>query len=189
MPVNAKCDWLPVYEFVKERAKGYFEEQGFDRRAVDAVLEPHGALFPLGQLPDVVREASRFITSPEGQLLAEANKRITNILKKSGDEVPFGVSPRTLKAAPDANAFVQDEEKALFAALLSAGEASLSLRADRHYAQALSALIPLSGPTKAFFDKVMVNVADENVRANRVRLLQHARAYMNQVADLTLMSR
>jgi glycyl-tRNA synthetase beta chain len=189
MPANAKPDWLSPFEFVKERAKGYFEEQGFDRRAVEAVLEPHGALFPLGQLPEVVREASRFIASSEGQLLAEANKRITNILKKSGDEVPFGVSPRSLTREPDVSAFVQDEEKALFASLLSAGEKSLSYREGKQYAQALAALIPLSGPTKAFFDKVMVNVADEKVRENRVTLLQHARAYMNQVADLTLMSR
>lgn len=189
MPANAKGDWSLPFDFVKERAKGHFEEQGFDRRAVDAVLEPHGALFPLGQLPEVVREASRFIATPEGQLLAEANKRITNILKKSGDQVPFGFSPRSLDKTPDASAFLQEEEKALLAALLSAGEESLSLREHKQYARALAALIPLSGPTKAFFDKVMVNVADEKVRDNRVRLLQHARAYMNQVADLTLMSR
>jgi glycyl-tRNA synthetase beta chain len=189
MPPNATCDGVPVFEFVKERAKGYFEEQGFDRRAVDAVLEPHGALLPLGQLPEVVREASRFIASSEGELLAEANKRITNILKKSGDEVPFGISPKSLGKTPDASAFLQQEENALLAALLSAGEESLSLGERKQYARALAALIPLSGPTKAFFDKVMVNVPDEKVRANRVTLLQHARAYMNQVADLTLMSR
>ena len=44
------------------------------------------------------------------------------------------------------------------------------------------------GPTAAFFEKVMVNVDDAAVRDNRITLLQHARAYMNQVADLTMMA-
>ena len=188
MPPNAQGDWLLPLEFAKDRAKGYFEEQGFDRRAVDSVLGPHGALFPLGQLPEVVREAAKFIATPEGQLLAEANKRITNILKKSGEEVPFGMSPRDLKDSPVVSAFQQDEERALFAALLTAGESALMRREDRQYAQALALLIPLSEPIKAFFDKVMVNVPDEHIRHNRITLLKHARAYMNQVADLTLMA-
>jgi glycyl-tRNA synthetase beta chain len=188
MPATARGDWLPPFQFIVDRATGYFEDQGFDRRAVASILGPHSAKFPLGQLPDLLREASLFIASPEGQVLAEANKRITNILKKSGGRVPFGVSPRDLSAAPDSALFQYDEERSLFAALLSAGEASLALRSGRQFAEALSALAPLSAPTKAFFDKVMVNVDDEKIRDNRITLLQHAWAYMNQVADLTLMA-
>ncbi|MEO5881670.1 MAG: glycine--tRNA ligase subunit beta [Caldimonas sp.] len=189
MPSQVGGDWRPPFEFIKERAKAYFEDKGFDRRAVDSVLEPHGALLPLGQLPEIVQEASTFIATSEGQLLAEANKRITNILKKSGFEVPFGLSPHALKEGPDVGIFRQDEERALFSTLRSAGENALQLRNDKKFAASLAALIPLSVPTKAFFDKVMVNVDDVAVRDNRIRLLQVARAYMNLVADLTLMAR
>jgi glycyl-tRNA synthetase beta chain len=136
----------------------------------------------------MVREAARFIGSDEGALLAAANKRITNILKKSGFEVPFGISPRDLAQAPDARLFQQDEEHALLAGLRAAGESALQLRDERRYAESLAALLPLSAPTTAFFDKVMVNVDDPAVRDNRITLLQHARAYMNLVADLTLMA-
>jgi len=187
MPDGVRADTPVLAQFVKERAKGYFYDQGFDRRAVDSVLEPHGDLLPLGELPAMVGEATAFIATTDGQLLAEANKRITNILKKSGEDVPFGMSPRAL-APPDERLFAQEEERSLYASLRSAGEASLALREGRHYAQALSALIPLSGPTKAFFDKVMVNVDDAATRQNRVMLLKHARAYMNLVADLTRMA-
>ena len=189
MPAQARGYWLPPLEFIKERAKGYFEEKGFDRRAVDSVLGPHGAHFPLSQLPEIVQEAAKFIATSEGQLLAEANKRITNILKKSGFDVPFGTSPHELTEGPNVGTFLQDEERALFATLLSAGENALQLRNDKKFAASLAALIPLSVPTKAFFDKVMVNVDDVAVRDNRIRLLQYARAYMNLVADLTLMAR
>ena len=72
----------------------------------------------------------------------------------------------------------------------SAGEASLSLREREQYARALAALIPLSGPTKAFFDKVMVNVDDASgSRATASRCSSTRARYMNQVADLTCMSR
>ena len=71
---------------------------------------------------------------------------------------------------------------------MSDGERSLALRDKGDYAAALSALIGLSAPTKAFFDKVMVNVDDSKIRENRIKLLQHARAYMNLVADLTKMA-
>ncbi|MGZ8260602.1 MAG: glycine--tRNA ligase subunit beta, partial [Caldimonas sp.] len=187
MPEGVRADALVLAQFVKERAKGYFNDQGFDRGAVDSVLEPHGDLLPLGELPAMVKEATAFIATSDGRLLAEANKRITNILKKSGEDVPFGMSPRALRP-PDESLFAQEEERSLYASLRSAGEASLALRESQNYAQALSALIPLSGPTKAFFDKVMVNVDDAATRGNRVVLLKHARAYMNLVADLTRMA-
>lgn len=188
MPENARGDWAAPLHFVLDRAHGYFEDRGFPARAVNSVLSPWGAASPLGQLPSIVEAATAFIASPEGQYLAEANKRITNILKKSGFEVPFGISPRDLKVAPDTDLFQQDEERALFASLLVAGENSLKLRKEKRFAEALSALVPLSQPTKEFFDKVMVNVEQLKIRDNRITLLQHARAYMNQVADLSLMA-
>jgi glycyl-tRNA synthetase beta chain len=188
MPENARSDWAVTLHFVLERAYGYFEERGFPAKAVDSVLTPWGAASPLAQLPSIVEAATAFIASPEGQYLAEANKRITNILKKSGFEVPFGISPRDLRVAPNIALFQQDEERSLFASLLAAGEASLKLRKEKRFAEALSALVPLSQPTKAFFDKVMVNVEQTDIRDNRITLLQHARAYMNQVADLSLMA-
>ncbi len=188
MPENARGDWAASLYFVLDKAQGYFEDRGFPARAVNSVLGPWGAVSPLGLLPSIVEAATVFIASPEGQYLAEANKRITNILKKSGFEVPFGISPRDLKVAPNTALFQQDEERSLFAALLIAGEDSLKLREEKRFAEALSALVPLSQPTKAFFDKVMVNVEQTDIRDNRITLLQYACAYMNKVADLSLMA-
>jgi glycyl-tRNA synthetase beta chain len=187
-PGLADRSWVEVATFILDRAKGYFAEQGISAKAIDAVMVPMGLASPLNSLAPIVREADRFIRSPEGQELAEANKRITNILRKSGYEVPVGMSPRVLQDSPAAGLFEQDEERALYAALLSTGEAALKLREANRFAESLNALVPLSEPVKFFFAKVMVNVENEQVRENRISLLRHARAYMNQVADLSLMA-
>ena len=185
---TATQSWVGVSTFIVGRAKGYFAEQGISARAIDAVMAPWGVATPLASLVPIVREADRFIRSTEGQVLAEANKRITNILKKSGVDMETVASPRTLNESPATELFKQDEERALYAALLSTGEAALKLREEKRFAESLSALVPLSVPVKAFFDNVLVNSEDEQVRKNRISLLKHAHAYMNQVADLSLMA-
>ena len=188
MPENARPDWAMPVTFMLDRARSYFEEKGFDSKAIESVLGPWGMASPLGPVPAIVAEATKFISTPEGQELAQNNKRITNILKKSNYEVPFGISPKVLKIVPDISKFTEDAERALYSALWAAGEESLKLREEKRYADALTALIPLSQPVSDFFDKVMVNVEDEQIRDNRITLLQHARAYMNLVADLSLMA-
>ncbi len=188
MPRDARPDWAAPVIFMLDRARSYFEEKGFNSKAIESVLSPWGMASPLGPVPAIVAEATKFISSPEGQELAQNNKRITNILKKSNYEVPFGLSPKVLKVVPDTSKFTDEAERSLYSALWSAGEESLRLREEKRYADALSALIPLSQPVSNFFDKVMVNVDDEQIRDNRITLLQHARAYMNLVADLSLMA-
>jgi len=184
----AKTSMPEPVNFVKERARGYFVDQGLAPRAIDAVLDYWGDGSPLSELTPIARAADRFIATAEGRELAAANKRITNILSKSGAEVPRGISPRTLKEQANPDLFQQDEERALYSALGSIGEHSLSLRERGQYAESLSALTPLHEPVRAFFDRVLVNTDDARIRDNRITLLQHARAYMNQVAELGMMA-
>ena len=188
MPTAARGEPAPPLQFILGRAEGFFEERGFDVKAIRSVLGPFGATSPLGSFASIIEEATRFIASDEGKSLAEANKRITNILKKSGFDVQVGVSPRALPNKPDSALFREDEETALFQALGKIGEASLRLKDEMKFAESLAALAPLNLPVKAFFDKVMVNAEDHALRDNRITLLLHARAYMNQVADLSLMA-
>lgn len=178
----------PVADFILDRARGYFAEQGMAPRSVDAVLSAMGTSTVLSALLPIAREAVAFSQLPEGQALADANKRIKNILRKSGAEVPIGVSPRRLYAAPDAALFRQAEEIGLWVALQEHGEAGLQAHVAHRYADALRALIPLAAPVTRFFDEVLVNADDPAIRANRLALLQQAYAYMNLVADLGLMA-
>jgi glycyl-tRNA synthetase beta chain len=188
LPKDAFTDWAPIVEFVLDRARTYFADKGFPVSAIEAVLRPFGAQSPLYMLLDTVEEASRFIGTEEGKILAEANKRITNILRKSGFEVPFGLLPHQLAQKPNTSLFKESAEVDFWAALTTVGVESLNLRSEKRFAESLRVLSRLGGPTKSFFDKVLVNAEEPEVRDNRITLLQHARAYMNQVADLSLMA-
>ena len=57
--------------------------------------------------------------------------------------------------------------------------------ADENFEGAMKALATLRAPVDAFFDKVLVNDADERVRANRLALLMVLRDACHQVADFS----
>ena len=75
--------------------------------------------------------------------------------------------------------------KRLFAAL-----ADIAPRADAafvagDYTGSLRALAALKTPVDAFFDQVMVNADDPDLKANRLALLNQLHQTMNRVADLS----
>ncbi|MBN8764681.1 MAG: glycine--tRNA ligase subunit beta, partial [Thiobacillus sp.] len=112
----------------------------------------------------------------EAPALAAANKRVGNILKKAEGEVGERADPAR---------FVEDAEKALFAAL---GDIAPQADADfdaGDYTASLQALAALKAPVDAFFDTVMVNADDPALKANRLALLNQLHRTMNRVADLS----
>ncbi len=58
--------------------------------------------------------------------------------------------------------------------------------ANENFAETMKELSRLREPIDRFFDKVMVNVDDPDLRINRLRLLASIRDYMNTVADFSL---
>ena len=184
---NTKNDPAIINNFLLDRVRRYFSDQGNDYHAIESVVSPFGGTTPLGTLSDIVPMAAKFLSTEEGRILANANKRITNILKKSGQEVTCtGDSLETLNM-PDPSLFESDAEINLWDALQRIGKESEILKSERNFAEALNILVKLAPPVKDFFEQVMVNSEDERIRNNRFLLLQYGRVYMNQVADLSLM--
>ena len=112
---------------------------------------------------------------PESIALAVANKRISNILKKA-DDVDAHVSPVLLQ---------EDAEKALYAAMQTVLPQAQTLFEAGDYTASLQALAVLRAPVDAFFDGVMVNAEQLDVRLNRLGLLKTLHLAMNRVADLS----
>ena len=184
---NTKNDPAIINNFLLDRVRRYFSDQGNDYHAIESVVSPFGGTTPLGTLSDIIPMAAKFLLTEEGRVLANANKRITNILKKSGQEVTCtGDSLETLNM-PDPSLFESDAEINLWDALQRIGKESEILKSERNFAEALNILVKLAPPVKDFFEQVMVNSEDERIRNNRFLLLQYGRIYMNQVADLSLM--
>ncbi|MEY3475437.1 MAG: hypothetical protein RL087_1895, partial [Pseudomonadota bacterium] len=140
---------------------------------VDAVL----ALRPQ-RLADVARrlQAVRaFAALPEAPALAAANKRVGNILKKAG-EVDAHVNAGLLHEAA---------ERDLYAALEASVPQADAQFAAGDYTASLKTLAALRAPVDAFFDGVMVNAEQDDLRLNRQGLLKTLHTAMNRVADLS----
>jgi glycyl-tRNA synthetase beta chain len=161
-----------LLDFIYDRLAGSLREQGYSAQEVDAVL----ALRPQ-RLGDVARRlvAVRvFAALPQAPALAAANKRIANILKKA-PEVDAHVSLVLLK---------EPAEIALFAAMnVVLPQAQMQFEAG-DYSDSLQTLAALREPVDTFFDGVMVNAEELDLRLNRQGLLKSLHVVMNRVADL-----
>jgi glycyl-tRNA synthetase beta chain len=116
-----------------------------------------------------------FAALPEAAALAAANKRIGNILKKA-EQADAHVSEPLLQEAA---------EQALYAAMKDVTPRAAGQFEAGDYTASLQTLAALRGPVDAFFDQVMVNAEEADLRLNRLGLLSILNQAMNRVADLS----
>lgn len=168
-----KDETVALRAFIDDRLSSSLREHGVSAQEVDAVL----ALVPQ-RLSDVgkrLQAVRAFAALPESSALAAANKRIGNILKKAG-EVDAHVKPALLKV---------DAEKNLHAAMQTLLPKSDAQFQAGDYTASLQTLAALRAPVDAFFDDVMVNAEELELRLNRQGLLKSLHLAMNRVADLS----
>ena len=108
-------------------------------------------------------------------LLAAANKRISNILKKTSTAIPATCSSKLLQILA---------EVSLYKALEGITPALNAAYEKRQFVELLKALVALSVPIDQFFADVMVMDPNPELRDNRLALLQKLHQKMNLVADL-----
>ena len=157
---------------ILDRLAGSLREQGASAQEVDAVLAPQPQR--LGTVPKLLAAVRAFAALPEAPALAAANKRIGNILKKS-PEADAHVSAVLLQ---------EPAEKALHAAMEQVVPAADAQFDAGDYTASLQTLAALRAPVDAFFDDVMVNAEQVDLRLNRLGLLKLLHAAMNRVALL-----
>jgi glycyl-tRNA synthetase beta chain len=116
---------------------------------------------------------------PEFQAIGAACKRIRNILRQAAEKgIPAAAKFDDLsESAP--------EEKNLSAYLEEIGPQVEVHRGKEEYLDALLLLSRARVLIDAFFDKVMVMVDDERVRANRLALLQTLLREFSTIADFS----
>jgi glycyl-tRNA synthetase beta chain len=162
-----------LYDFIVDRVAGYLRDLNYSLDQVSSVLGPD----PVSLHDTIVRiEAVRaFAALHEAPALAAANKRIGNILKKAGEVDPH-VNPALLK---------EDAEKGLYAVMQKLLPESEAQFKAGDYTASLQTLAALRAPVDAFFDDVMVNAEEMDLRLNRQGLLKSLHVAMNRVADLS----
>ena len=129
----------------------------------------------LGDIPKRLAAVRAFAALPEAPALAAANKRIANILKKAEG------------ADAHVNAALLNEtaEKTLYDAMQQVAPKAAAQFEACDYTASLQTLAALRAPVDAFFDGVMVNAEEADLRLNRLGLLATLHAAMNRVADLS----
>ena len=163
-----------VFGFIMERTRAYYADQGVAHDTFDAVLE----LKPSKPLDfhQRIQAVSEFRKLAEAESLAAANKRISNILRKAEVAVPENV---------DASLLQEPQERDLAAKLEEIRSQVTPLFAKRDYTESLKVLAGLRATVDAFFDHVMVMSEDNNLRDNRLALLNGLRNLFLQVADVS----
>ncbi|MFJ5381904.1 glycine--tRNA ligase subunit beta [Cupriavidus sp. CER94] len=162
-----------ISDFLYDRVRGYLKDKGYTTNEVEAVV----SLRPQS-LDDILArmEAVRtFAALPEAEALAAANKRITNILKKTDEAI--GTVDRAL--------FQEAAESALFDAIERVRPGVEAAFAGGDFTAALRDLAQLRDAVDRFFNDVMVMAEDAKLRANRLALLATLHGLANRVADIS----
>lgn len=161
-------------DFFTDRVRYYFREvRGFAYDEVNAVMAADFA-----DLKDALQrlEALREVRpTADFEPLAASFKRIKNILRQA--EVSSGAVQQEL--------LTEDAEQALYQEFIQVRDRVKQLRISDDYKGALTAIASLRPAVDAFFDKVLVNAEDQNVRLNRLGLLHQLLTELSAIADFS----
>jgi glycyl-tRNA synthetase beta chain len=167
-----------VRSFFRERLEFYLKEaRGYAYDVVSAVLAVDS--------DDVVDAAARAEAvskvrgSADFESISSAFKRMKNILRQASDKTKV----IALRVDP---AVLQEESEKELAGLIPQTVATVEkLSAVRNYEGALLEIAKLRPAIDRFFDKVMVMVDDDELRANRLALLQTVVREFATIADFS----
>lgn len=164
--------------FLRERLEFYLRD--FCGLAYDVVNATLAA--GTDDIVDALARASavaKVRPSPDFEAISTSFKRMKNILRQAAEtkkRVADPFNPDLLR---------ESEEKKLAAEIPQVAQRVNALRADKQYEQALIEISRLRPIIDTFFDKVMVMVEDEELRANRLGLLKALVDEFSSIADFS----
>ena len=165
-----------VVDFVLGRFRAYYQEQKISVDVIQAVLA-NAPTAPL-DFEKRISAVSHFKSMAESETLAAANKRVGNILAKFNGELfaEFKTSLATEAAETSlANTFAEISNKVK------------PLQEARDYKAVLTELSQIKQPIDEFFDNVMVMADDEEIKINRLTLLNEIRNSFLAIADISVL--
>ncbi len=169
-----------LLDFINERLKVYLRASGVQPDLIAANFEA-GKEDDLYRLIMRVKALEELLASDDGANLLIANRRAANIvsIEAKKDKSDFiGI--------PDPKVFELEEERALFAVLTELEKQVGDLIIKEDFQGAMKALASLRLPLDNYFENVIVNSENNNIRQNRLKTLSLVGKIMNQVADFSL---
>jgi glycyl-tRNA synthetase beta chain len=176
--LNGQAYQQAISGFFRERLEFYLREaQGLAYDVVNATL----AVAAYDVVDAMARAAALAKVRPSADFesISTSFKRIKNILRQAEEAKKQVADPFDVKALQDA------EEKSLAAQVPEIAQKVRKLSAEKQYEPALLEISHLRPAVDAFFDKVMVMVEDENLRAHRLGLLRTLLREFSSIADFS----
>ncbi len=169
---------VELLDFFGERLKVHLRDRGVRHDLIAAV-------FALGE-DDLVRLTRRvaalaaFLATEDGANLLTAYRRAANIvgIEEKRDGVTYG-------GMPDATKLIIAEETALAGRLDQVEPMVTKALEQEDFAGAMTALAGLRSQIDAFFTEITVNVRNQELRINRLKLLARIRDTFDRVADFS----
>lgn len=173
-------------EAYAESVRGFFRErlEFYLRDVLGLAYDVVNATLAAGadNVVDTVARANavaKVRPSADFESISVAFKRMKNILRQAADTKKKIAEPFSPAALKDA------EEKTLADTVPGVAKKVKELSASRQYESALHEISRLRPPIDTFFDKVMVMVEDEELRAQRLGLLQTLVKEFSSIADFS----
>jgi glycyl-tRNA synthetase beta chain len=161
----------PLTDFMLERVQYYFREvRGFKYDEVNAVLASSR-----GTLTDVEARLNALVEvrpTADFEPLAASFKRIRNILKQANFEADGKLQERLIEPGEERDLY--DAYQVVQKEIQGTG-----------YVRALERIASLRPYVDRFFDKVLVNAKDPEVRINRLTLLSDLLTEFSTIADFS----
>lgn len=161
-----------LLDFYKQRMRWLMEQQDFEFDLIESMN--HLSWANLSDIKCRLKDLKSFKNHPEVNKLILGFKRVSNIIEKSKDTDTVVTSLLKEKA-----------EQELYHQYLGLKEKFESLLIDKDYQQIFTALIPFSTYIDQFFDQVLVNCEEMEIKKNRYALLREIRALFLQIADIS----
>ena len=165
-----------VQDFMRARLAVLLQNT-YAQDVVESVL--NGNVENLGEVVARLNAVSAFKKLPDAASLAAANKRVHNLLKKIQISTLPSINTALLQ---------QKAEESLYQATRNVAEDIQSALSTKDFHQALAVLTGIKEKVDAFFADVMVMADEEQIRNNRLALLQLLSQQMNAVANIALLN-
>ena len=164
-----------ILNFFKERMRNILKEKNIKNDIIEASISSHTGDNYLDLLKKSVL-MNRYINKDIGKNAIYSYKRASNILDNEKKEI---------LGKPDAVLFRKDEEKSLFEKINEIRRAFTVQEDDKNYENLLIQLAEIKSYTDNFFDNVVVNDENHDIKNNRLELLKMFCKTFNSFIDFS----
>ncbi|WWO97491.1 MAG: glycine--tRNA ligase subunit beta [Candidatus Dasytiphilus stammeri] len=167
-----------VMQFFFKRLVSWYQEKGYRIDIIKAVSAVVSSLSFLCDFDARIKALSSF---KEGLKITMINKRIVNFLIKNQKELS------NLNEEIDLSLLIQNEEKKLAYCIINLSIKLPKYFFDHNYELILRELMKLYDPVNDFFKFVPINISDNRLKINRLKLLIKLRKIFFIIADFSLL--